>query len=768
MLLDIRHPFRTVFIIVCGTAVTASPAVAQLRGRALYDALARQRYVSMEGTSRLAWLPQGDTLLTGRLDSATHELVFMRIVPATGAEAPLVGSALRARITAALAKIGVHGAASQRLEDITYVRDGAALTFTVTDTDYLYDVARGTARRLLRPAIVPVDTAGLLRNSAGSQLAQGTWSPDYLRFAFVKGFDLAVANATTGRETMLTHGGTEDVMNARPDWVYPEELDQLDAFWWSPDGRQIAYLQFDERPVYQFPIVHETGPQAPLELQRYPVPGQPNPIVRLFVVNVETGRTTEIATQSTSDNYIVRPQWTPDSKWLLVQRLDRRQNVLDLLAANPQTGTVRTVIHEEEPDFINLHDGVQFLKDGHRFIWASERTGWNHLYLYDLAGSAITPLTSGDWPVEDLAGVDERGGWVYFSAKRGGGLQSQFFRARLDGSHLEQLTKEPGTHEIRLGPAMRYFVDTYSSLTAAPVTLLRRTDGTIVRTLARMNTARLDSLRLQPPEAVMVKAADGTTDLHGILFKPADFDSTRTYPLIVMVYGGPSVQLVEDRWQTLSQGQRLAQLGFLVWTVDNRGTPGRGKAFETATYLKLGQVDLADQAAAVKQLERARRYIDPARVGITGGSYGGYMTTMALLKEPDVFSVGVANSSPTDWRYYDTIYTERYMRTPAENTSGYDLGSALPYAGNLKGHLLLTYGTADNNVHSVNTIQLIQRLQEAHKQFDVMPFPDQRHGPRGAIARFAADLQVEYFLKYLKPDPQDEVGNQESRSKAKR
>jgi len=751
MLPKLRHALRNVLILACGITAATSPATAQLRGRALYDALAGQRFVTMEGTSRVAWLPQGGTLLTEQLDSVTHEPTLMRIAPATGREAPLVDGALRARITAALARNGVRSAAAETLDDVMYVRDGAALMFTVADTAWLYDVTRGSARRLVRPTIVPVDTAGLLRNSAGSQLAQGTWSPDYSQFAYVKGFDLAVANTTTGQETLLTHGGAESLMNARPDWVYPEELDQLDAFWWSPDGSRIAYLQFDERPVYQFPIVHEIGPQAPLELQRYPLPGQPNPIVRLFVVNVKTRRTTEIATQSTSDTYIVRPQWTPDSKALLVQRLNRRQNVLDLLASNPETGAVHTVIHEAEPDFINLHEGVHFLKDGHRFIWASERSGWNHLYLYDLAASSMTTLTSGDWPVENLAGVDEQGGWVYFSAKRAGGLQSQFFRVRLDGSRLQQLTKEPGTHDIRLDPAMHWFVDTYSSLAAAPITLLCRTDGTIVRTLARMNTAGLDSLHLQPPESVTVKAADGTTDLHGILFKPADFDSTQTYPLIVMVYGGPSVQLVEDRWQTLSQEQRLAQLGFLVWTVDNRGTPGRGKAFETATYLKLGQVDLADQAAAVQQLEHARRYIDPARVGITGGSYGGYMTTMALLKEPDVFSVGVANSSPTDWRYYDSIYTERYMRTPAENTQGYDLGSALPYAENLKGHLLLTYGTADNNVHSVNTIQLIQRLQEAHKDFDVMPFPDQRHGPRGAIARFAAELQVQYFLTYLKP-----------------
>jgi dipeptidyl-peptidase-4 len=264
------------------------------------------------------------------------------------------------------------------------------------------------------------------------------------------------------------------------------------------------------------------------------------------------------------------------------------------------------------------------------------------------------------------------------------------------------------------------------------------------------NTDRLQSLGLEPPELVIVKAADGVTDLHGMLFKPAGYDPTVSYPLVVPVYGGPHSKAISNRYYHGSGDQRLAQLGFMVWRVDNRGQTGRGKAFETATYLKLGQVDLADQAAAVRQMVE-RPYIDGSRVGIFGGSYGGYMSAIALLKEPDVFHVGVASASVTDWRNYDTIYTERYMRTPQENPEGYDLGSTLPYAEQLRGKLLLTHGTTDNNVHLGNTNQLVEALINAGRNFDLMYFPENRHGARGAAARFSMQLRVDYLVEHLSP-----------------
>jgi dipeptidyl-peptidase-4 len=301
-----------------------------------------------------------------------------------------------------------------------------------------------------------------------------------------------------------------------------------------------------------------------------------------------------------------------------------------------------------------------------------------------------------------------------------------------------------------MDPAGRYYVDSYSSFTTPNTANLHHADGRLIRNLSSTNTAKLDSYGLEEPELVIVKAADGVTELHGMLFKPADHNPNVAYPLLVPVYGGPHSKAVSDRYYASSGDQRLAQLGFMVFRVDNRGQRNRGKAFETETYLKLGQVDLADQAAAVRQISQ-RPYIDATRVGIYGGSYGGYLTVMALLKEPDVFHVGVAHAPVTDWRNYDTIYTERYMRTPQENAEGYDLGSALPYAESLEGKLLIMHGAVDNNVHPGNSIQLISALIEAGKQFDLMFYPENRHGLRGAAGRHSQQKRMDFLFEHLDP-----------------
>ena len=365
-------------------------------------------------------------------------------------------------------------------------------------------------------------------------------------------------------------------------------------------------------------------------------------------------------------------------------------------------------------------------------------------------GTEIAQLTNGDWPVNGVVCLDADEERVYFTGTTELGLETHFFRVRLDGLGFQQLTTEPGSHRINMDPAGRYYVDSYSSFSTPQTANMHRADGALISNLVSTNTDRLESLGLEPPELVIFKAADGVTDLHGMLFKPAGYDPNVSYPLVVPVYGGPHSKAISNRYYHSSGDQRLAQLGFMVWRADNRGQTGRGKAFEAATYLKLGQVDLADQAAAVRQIAE-RPYIDGSRVGIYGGSYGGYMSAIALLKEPDVFHVGVASASVTDWRNYDTIYTERYMRTPQENPEGYDLGSTLPYAENLRGKLLLTHGTTDNNVHLGNTNQLVEALINAGRNFDLMYFPENRHGARGAAARFSMQLRIDYLVEHLSP-----------------
>jgi dipeptidyl-peptidase-4 len=745
-----KPSFRPALFGIAALMIVAPLAQAQVRGEALYERLGDRGLVQTDGTTRVTWLPNGDFLDAERVGAST---TFARVDARSGDREPLFDDAtVRAMADEYSRLTGSSVSGLPPFRTFEYVLDGEAIFFTAEEADFLYRFRSRRLTKLERPHWeLPLSADGLMRGLANSQLARGTYSPDYSRFARVKDYDIHVTNTTTGEERQVTWGGSEEVMNGRPDWLYPEELGQSIGFWWSPDNSKIAYLQFDVREVYQYPIVHDLDAEARLEEQRYSKAGETNPTVKLFVVDVENGESVEVDTHSSDQVYIVRGAWLPDGSEVTFQRLNRHQNRLELMAANPSTGSVRTILTEVDDAFVTLTRDLTFLDDG-QFLWTSERTGWRHIYLYDVDGTMVRPLTEGAWPVGSISRVDRDGGWAYFTGFANNALESHLFRVKLDGSGFQKLTVEPGTHSASVDPSGAYFTDTFSSLTQASTTTLRRADGRAVRTLATSSTEGLDALRLEAPELVTVTAADGVTPLNGLLFKPAGYDPSIAYPMIVTVYGGPSGPRIRNTYQMMAGEQRLAQLGYMVWKMDNRGTGNRGKAFQAATYLKLGQVDLADQAAGVRQIT-SRPYIDGSRVGIYGGSYGGYMTAMALLKEPEVFHVGVAGSSVTDWRNYDTAYTERYMRTPQENPDGYEKGSALPYAGNLTGKLLMTHGSTDNNVHPGNTMQLVEALIGAGKTFDLMIYPQQRHGIGGAGRQHVTQLRLDYFRRHLHPQP---------------
>lgn len=728
----------------------------QVRGQQLFDLLSRGEVVQTKGSSRVTWLPGGMGYLEREADSAGAS-IFYATRPETGEKTQLFATELTAALIAQFNQVSGKAAQGLPFSRFEYVLSGNGLLFTVEQTDYLFDLSTRSLRQLRRPRVEPQPgSQDLMRNMRSSQLWNGKYSADYKYFAYVKNYDLYLVDTRTGEERPLTRGGNENIFNGRPDWVYPEEFGQLTAYWWSPNSRMVAYYQFDETAVHKYPLVHDLKPEAELELQSYPKAGETNPTVKLFVIDIETGKEVEIQTGSTGENYIVRPKWLHDSSELTFQRLNRHQSHLELFAADPTTGTVRKILEEKEPAFVNLNDDFILLQDGERFLWTSERSGWLQIYLYDLQGNLLQQLTEGTDPVSRIVAIDEQQGWVYFTANTEMGLETHFFRVRLDGTQLTQLTHEPGSHRISMDPACRYYIDSYSSFTVPPTAAIHAADGKKLRTILTTDVSKLDSLALEPPELVIVKAADETTDLHGLLFKPAGFSSSKHYPLLVSVYGGPHSKSVRNSYQMVGRLQAIAQLGYMVWTMDNRGLRNRGKKFETETYLKLGQVDLADQTAGVRQICQ-RPYIDCSRVGVFGGSYGGYMTCLALLKEPEIFHVGVASAPVTDWRNYDTIYTERYMRTPQENKEGYDLGSALPFAGNLQGKLLLIHGSVDNNVHPGNTIQLIQKLVEAGKNFDLMIYPEQRHGIRGPGRQHSQRLMLEYFRRHLRPEPVEQT-----------
>ena len=703
------------------------------RGKELYALLSRGGLVRGGYAPRVTWLPDGKAYVRVERGGKGKPDRLVKVDPRTGKETPLLDPA---RLEAAWKKAAGKDAPPPSLRGAVFRGDGKMLRFGSWRKGMaVYEPASGRLRRF--PGI---DYAG----------PSPRLSPAWDRVLYAKGYDLYVTEPAGGGETRITEGGTEEVRNGRPDWVYTEELDQYEAFWWSPDGRRVAFLRFDERPVGRYPLVHDLVPRARLEQIRYPKAGDADPVVTLHVKDLDGGTITEVDLGPERDGYTVRVQWVPDGSALLFQRLNRLQNVLELRAADPETGASRLVLREEEPCFVNLHSDLRFLDGGRRFLWSSERTGWRHLYLYDLEGRLLRRLTREDLPVGAVQAVDEERGVVYFTGYRNHGMETHLFRVGLDGKGYKDLTPEEGSHRTGLAPGGGWFFDTWSSLHVPPRTVLKDGTGRVVREVSRADASRLEALRLTPVELVTFKAADGKTDLQGLLYKPADFDPRRTYPLLVYVYGGPHVKVIRNTFQEAGRFQAVAQLGYLVFRMDNRGTPRRGKAFETATYLKLGQVDLADQAAGVKHLAK-RPYVDGSRVGITGGSYGGYMTCMALLAAPDTFHAGVAVSPVTDWRNYDTIYTERYMRRPQDNPEGYEKGSALTYAKNLRGRLLLVHGTVDNNVHPGNTFQLVQKLLEAGRDYDLLLYPEQRHGIGGPGGRHLRRRTLAFFEQHLKP-----------------
>ena len=731
---------------------------AQPRGKALYNAMTSGgALIQMQGNAMMRWLPNKPMYYvyeTGKGEQKTDKPQWYAVDPVTEMRTLLFNEAERNALISQYGTLAGKTVTEIPFNSFAFEKDGDAISFTTDKRDFLFDLKTLQLRELKHPEVKQQPfTDGLMRNMPGSQLWNGEYSPDFNWFAYVVDYDLYVADTRNGKVYRITQDGNENRFNGRPNWVYPEEFDQLTAYWWSPDSKKLAFYQSDESAVHKYPLVKDNIAEAELELQSYPKAGEPNPTVNLFIADIPSGKKVQVVTNSTADNYIVRPIWTPNSQELTFQRLNRQQNVLELLAANPKNGQIRTILKEEENEFVNLQDDYQFFKDGERFLWSSERSGYRQLYLSNLKTGALTQLTAGEKPVVGATRLDESDGWLYYTVNSNLGMETEFVRTKLDGSGTQTLTTVSGSHNIMMDNTASFYVDMFSNWTTPSTANLHRADGSLVRNLMKGDPQKLEALKLEEPELVIFKAADGVTNLPGILYKPAGYDPNKKYPLLISVYGGPHSKAIRNSFSKQGSLQALAQLGYIVWTADNRGLTGRGKAFETATYRKLGQVDLADQTAGVRAVCEQFSFIDCSRVGVFGHSYGGYMTSIMLLKEPDVYHVGVAGAPVTDWRNYDTIYTERYMFTPQANKEGYDNGSAMKYAANLKGKLLLVHGTIDNNVHPGNTMQLIEALVKANKKFDLKMYPLNRHGIMGAFGKHYTQSRLDYFEENLKPQP---------------
>lgn len=586
--------------------------------------------------------------------------------------------------------------------------------------------------------------------SGKAALADPKISPDGRYVSFVRDHNLWLVSVADGKERAVTQGGTDEIRKGELDWVYPEELDIKTAYWWSPDSSVVAYLEMDERKVSQYPLVDFSSPTGEAEMERYPVAGGANPIVHVFVVSLSGGEPRAMDTSAETDIYIPRVNWLTDSKQLAIQRLNRAQTRLDLLIADTATGKTHTVIAENDPFWINLSDDLYFLRDGKRFLWSSERSGYRHLYLFDVEGKQLAQLTKGDWEVSAVDAVDETKGFVYFTATEKSPLERQLYRIALDGTGLTRVTKNAGTHAAVFAPDAAAFYDTYSNAATPQRQYLCRADGSRIAEINENKVAELTDYHLSPMEFLTVKSRDGV-QLNASIIKPPDFNPHKKYPVLVYTYGGPHGQVVRKGWggANFLWHQLMAQKGYIIFSLDNRGSAGRGHAFETPLHFRMGAQELSDQRDGVQYL-KSLPYVDPNRIGIWGWSYGGHMTLHAMFEAGDDFKAGFAGGPVTDWRYYDTIYTERYLGLPEKNEKGYKDSSPVKYATQLKGKLLIAHGTADDNVHYANTLSLIDKLIEAGKYVEVMAFPGRGHGASDPPARRVLMQRVtQFFLDNL-------------------
>jgi dipeptidyl-peptidase 4 len=573
-------------------------------------------------------------------------------------------------------------------------------------------------------------------------------SPDNRYVSFRRGSDLYTMGVASKVVTRLTSHGSDTLLNGQLDWVYPEELDLGTAHWWSPDSKSIAYLQFDIAHEPIFPQVSLMNARGLLEPERYPKAGDPNAEVRLGVVGATGGETKWIDLGDPRDSLLARVVWTPSSREVMVERLNRVQNKLDLVLAGVTTGSSRVVLHEEDPAWLNVKDGPLFLGNGDRFLWTSERTGFRHLYVCGMDGKMRKQLTKGDWEVESVVGMDQHR--VLFTSTEDSPTERQLYSISLDGSGKQRLTKGEGTHAISLSPTAAYYLDDYSSLASPRQSILYNSDGSELREYRAADHAITDEFEILPTQILKVKAADGTL-LYARMIKPAGFQADKKYPAVVIVYGGPGEQAVRNAWPGMSWEQVLAHQGFVIWQLDNRGSAGRGHKFESVLYHNMGAHELEDQKEGIQYL-LAQGFVDPARIGMYGWSYGGYMTLFTVTHAHGLIKAAIAGAPVTNWRNYDSIYTERYMGLPEDNAEGYKASAPTSNAAGMRGtKLLMLHNIEDDNVHFQNSLQMAEALEKAGKQFFMVVYPQKAHGVTGPVyQRQLLETEIGFFEENLK------------------
>jgi len=666
---------------------------------------------------------------------------WLKVDAATGSSEPLfTADQLETALTRAGASPdAARGQARFRPSDFNDSHSG--LVLSVRGDLFHYDIASGVAARLTQ--------------SDGDEELPSI-SPDGRSVAFVKDNDLYVAKIDAHSVKQLTTGGTTDVLNGKLDWVYSEEIfgrGNYRAYWWSPDSSRIAFIQVDERPVPTYSLLDDLDYHPRFTNWKYPKAGDPNPIVRLGVVSASGGAVQWVDIKKYSDPLIVNAGWTPDGRSVSYEVQNRTQTWLDFNLADARTGSSTTLFRETGNPWVERWEDASadpiWLHDG-SFLWLSERTGFRHLYHYKTSGELIRQITRGEWEVRSVSAIDEKSGWIYFGGTERSALSRDIYRVKLDGSSFGRLTSRAGSHRVSFNPGSTLYLDSWSDVATPPQVDLSRSDGTQVRILEPNSVPALSEFPMSNPEFVSVKTRDGV-QLDALMIKPPDFDPSKRYPVYQFAYGGPHNQTVVNSWGYTEYlyNQLVAAHGAIVWICDNRTASGKGMVSVAPVYRNFGELELRDIEDCAAWL-KSQPYVDADRMGIYGYSFGGYLVSYALT-HPSSFSMGIAGGPVTDWRDYDTLYTERYMGLPSENPEGYRRSSPRFSASGLHGDLLLIHNTGDDNVHPQNTMQLAYELQKAGKLFQMMLYPTAGHSvSEPELRRHERQTMLDFTIRTLK------------------
>ena len=592
-----------------------------------------------------------------------------------------------------------------------------------------------------------------LEKLSDDKVMYADFSPSGDKVAYVNSNNLFVKDLSNSKTIQITTDGElNQIINGATDWVYEEEFGLTQAFFWSPDEKKIAFYKFDEREVKEFSMDMFNTELYPSQYQfKYPKAGEDNSKLSIHIYNFDDGETTMISLNK-SYEYIPRMNWTKSNDLLYVLAMNRHQNELDFILYNTTNSSSEILFSEKDKYYIDVHDNTTFTDDRQSLIWTSEKSGFNHIYLVNLENGQSQQVTTGNWEVTKYHGMNQDDNKVFYTSNEEGTINKSLYCINLDGSEKTKLSEDLGTHSSTFSNGMKYYSNTYSTADTPPYISLHNHTGKEIRVLednADLST-KMEEFDLTKKEFFSFTTSEDV-NLNGWMIKPSDFDPNKRYPVFMYLYGGPGSQQVVNSWGWFNYFwyQHLAQKGYIVACVDNRGTGGRGAEFKKMTYLQLGKYETIDQIEANRYLAKLP-YVDKKRIGIQGWSYGGYMSSLAITKGADVFKTAIAVAPVTNWRYYDNIYTERYMRTPQENASGYDDNSPINHVDSLKGNYLLIHGTADDNVHVQNTYEMVSALVKANKQFDLFVYPDKNHGIYGGNTRLHLyKLMTDYILENL-------------------